>query len=217
MWRCQTREKSERRRHLNDVLPTPDRALFQYSDKSLDFKCAAFLLRSSVSATDLPLVSYRWRQTHGEREARAVNLCHVHVQQMYFKKEGKKSPVSSPCLLFIFTAKQTWFPNRAPVLKCSQQLNKHPDHTVKDRMKYVVVKWGNTIGCLVSYSFPKNNLPLASFTGTRPVSIHAEWTWQEGMAMVTSDTIPLLPVRVRHTKQPPWLDVLCTERSIFLN
>lgn len=35
--------------------------------------------------------------------------------------------------------------------------------------------------------------------------------------MVTSDTIPLLPVRVQHTEQPPWLVVLCNERSIFLN
>lgn len=125
-----------------------------------DFKCAAFLQRSSVTATDLPLVSDRRRQTHGEREARAVNLCHVHIQQMYFKKEGGKSPVSSPCLLLIFTAKQTWFPNRAPVLKCSQQLNKHPDHTVKNHMKYVVVKWGDTIGRLLSYSFPKTTCLL---------------------------------------------------------
>lgn len=55
----------------------------------------------------------------------------------------------------MFIAKQTRFANQAPVLKCSQQLNKHLDHTVKDHMKYVRVKWGNTIGCLLSYSFPK--------------------------------------------------------------
>lgn len=27
-------------------------------------------------------------------------------------------------------------------------------------MKYVVVKWGNTIGCLLSYSFPKTTCLL---------------------------------------------------------
>lgn len=85
------------------------------------------------------------------------HLCHLAPKYI---SESKKSSLISRCVLspppfHLRTAKQTWYLNWAPLLKCSQQLNKHLDHTAKDHMKYVRVIWRNKISCLLSYSFPK--------------------------------------------------------------
>ena len=75
-------------------------------------------------------------------------------------------------------------------------------------MKYVVVKWGNTIGCLLSYSFPKTTclLLLSREHGLYQYVLneHDERGDSDGYFRYYSAASCALVV-------------LCNKRSIFLN